>query len=48
MGKLAVHALRAVLAVVLAGTVFVQASMVWVLVSGNDQEDGSLPLTPCV
>ncbi|WP_406079810.1 DUF2975 domain-containing protein [Streptomyces zaomyceticus] len=46
MGKLAVHALRAVLAVVLAGTVFVQASMVWVLVSGNDQEDGSLPLTP--
>ncbi|MET9724352.1 DUF2975 domain-containing protein [Streptomyces zaomyceticus] len=46
MGKLAVQALRAVLAVVLAGTVFVQASMVWVLVSGNDQEDGSLPLTP--
>ncbi|MEV4943842.1 DUF2975 domain-containing protein [Streptomyces zaomyceticus] len=46
MGKLAVHALRAVLAVVLVGTVFVQASMVWVLVSGNDQEDGSLPLTP--
>ncbi|MFD9542287.1 DUF2975 domain-containing protein [Streptomyces sp. NPDC060022] len=46
MGKLAVRALRAVLAVVLAGTVFVQASMVWVLVSGNDPEDGSLPLTP--
>ncbi|WP_328965184.1 DUF2975 domain-containing protein [Streptomyces virginiae] len=46
MGKLAVHALRAVLAVVLAGTVFVQAGMVWTLVSGNDPEDGSLPLTP--
>ncbi|MGB8942483.1 MAG: DUF2975 domain-containing protein [Streptomyces sp.] len=46
MGKLAVRALRAVLAVVLAGTVFVQAGMVWVLVSGNDPEDGSLPLTP--
>ncbi|WP_426402901.1 DUF2975 domain-containing protein [Streptomyces sp. R-07] len=46
MGKLAVGALRAVLAVVLAGTVLVQAMMVWVLVSGNDPEDGSLPLTP--
>ncbi|MCX5052487.1 MULTISPECIES: DUF2975 domain-containing protein [unclassified Streptomyces] len=46
MGKLAVRALRAVLVVVLAGTVFVQASMVWVLISGNDPEDGSLPLTP--
>ncbi|WP_328941487.1 DUF2975 domain-containing protein [Streptomyces sp. NBC_00250] len=46
MGKLAVRALRAVLAVVLVGTVFVQALMVWVLVSGNDPEDGSLPLTP--
>lgn len=46
MGKLAVRALRAVLAVVLVGTVFVQASMVWVLVSGNDPEGGSLPLTP--
>jgi hypothetical protein len=45
MGKLAVHALRAVLAVVLVGTVFVQAMMVWVLVSGSDPEDGSLPLT---
>src|SRR6185437_8876944 len=42
---LAVRALRAVLAVVLAGTVFVQAGMVWTLVSGSDQEDGSLPLT---
>ncbi|MER6301046.1 DUF2975 domain-containing protein [Kitasatospora sp. NPDC001539] len=46
MGKLAVRALRAVLAVVFAGTVFVQASMTWALISGNDPEDGSLPLTP--
>ncbi|MFF0000794.1 DUF2975 domain-containing protein [Streptomyces avermitilis] len=46
MGKLTVRALRAVLVVVLAGTVFVQAGMVWALVSGNDPEDGSLPLTP--
>ncbi|WUH98230.1 DUF2975 domain-containing protein [Spirillospora sp. NBC_00431] len=46
MGKLAVRALRAVLAVVLTGTVLVQALMVWMLVSGNDPEDGSLPLTP--
>ncbi|MFF3710942.1 DUF2975 domain-containing protein [Streptomyces phaeochromogenes] len=46
MGKLTVRALRAVLGVVLVGTVFVQAGMVWVLISGNDPEDGSLPLTP--
>ncbi|MFB8124521.1 DUF2975 domain-containing protein [Streptomyces bacillaris] len=46
MGKLTVRALRVVLAVVLTGTVFVQALMVWALVSGNDTEDGSLPLTP--
>jgi hypothetical protein len=45
MGKLAVWALRAVLAVVLAGTVFVQAGMAWVLATGSDPEDGSLPLT---
>jgi hypothetical protein len=44
VGKLAVHALRAVLVVVLAGTVFVQAGMVWAL--ATDPEDGSLPLTP--
>ena len=44
MGKLTVGALRAVLVVVLAGTVFVQASMVWAL--ATDPEDGSLPLTP--
>ena len=45
MGKLAVRALRAVLAVVLTGTVLVQALMVWALVSGSDPEGGSLPLT---
>ena len=45
MGKLTVSALRAVLAAVLAGTGFVQAGMVWTLVSGSDPEDGSLPLT---
>ena len=45
MGKLTVRALRAVLAVVLAGTVLVQAGMAWALVSGSDPEDGSLPLT---
>ncbi len=44
MGKLTVRALRAVLVVVLAGTVFVQASMVWAL--ATDPEDGSLPLIP--
>jgi hypothetical protein len=36
MGKLTVRALRAVLAMVLTGTVLVQALMVWVLVSGSD------------
>jgi hypothetical protein len=46
VGKLTVRALRAVLAVVLAGTVLVQAGMAWALVSGSDPEDGSLPLTP--
>jgi hypothetical protein len=45
MGKLAVGALRAVLVVVLAGTLFIQVGLVWTLVSGNDREDGSLPLT---
>jgi Protein of unknown function (DUF2975) len=45
MGKLTVRALRAVLLMVLAGTVSVQALMVWALVSGSDPEDGSLPLT---
>jgi hypothetical protein len=46
MGKLTVRALRAVLVVVLTGTVFLQAMMVWALASGTDPEDGSLPLTP--
>jgi len=46
VGKLTVRALRAVLALVLAGTVLVQAGMVWALVNGSDPEDGSLPLTP--
>ncbi|MBQ1090474.1 DUF2975 domain-containing protein [Streptomyces sp. B93] len=46
MGKLTVGALRAVLVAVLTGTVFVQAVMVWALVSGSDPEDGALPLTP--
>lgn len=45
MGKLTVHALRAVLVVVLTGTLLVQALMLWMVVSGSDPEDGSLPLT---
>ncbi|MFE2009885.1 DUF2975 domain-containing protein [Streptomyces sp. NPDC059491] len=43
MGNLTVRALRAVIVVVLVGTVLVQAAMVWAL--GHDPEDGSLPLT---
>jgi hypothetical protein len=45
MGKLTVHALRAVLALVLTGTVLIQVLMAWTLIVGNDPEDGSLPLT---
>ncbi|MEU6312804.1 DUF2975 domain-containing protein [Streptomyces sp. NPDC047014] len=45
MGKWTVRALRAVLAVVLTGTVLVQVGMVWAL-AGGDPEDGSMPLTP--
>ena len=45
MGKLTVRSLRAVLAVVLTGTVLIQLVMVWTVISGNDPEDGSLPLT---
>ncbi|MEV8614609.1 DUF2975 domain-containing protein [Amycolatopsis sp. NPDC051373] len=45
MGKLAVNALRTVLAVVLAGTVLIQVLMVWVLVTRSDPEGGTLPLT---
>ncbi|MFD2416443.1 DUF2975 domain-containing protein [Amycolatopsis pigmentata] len=44
MGKLTVSALRAVLVVVLAGTVSVQAGMVWAL--ATDPEAGPLPLVP--
>ncbi|MFI6151627.1 DUF2975 domain-containing protein [Kitasatospora sp. NPDC051170] len=44
MGKLAVRALRAVLAVVLAGTVLIQAMMVWAM--ATKPVEGSLPLTP--
>ena len=44
VGKLAVQALRVVLVVVLAGTVFVQASMVWALIA--KPVEGPLPLTP--
>jgi hypothetical protein len=43
MGKLTVHALQAVLVLVLAGTLFVQASMVVALAIKPD--DGPLPLT---
>ena len=43
MGKLTVRALRAVLVLVLTGTVFVQAMMVLALAIKPD--DGSLPLT---
>ena len=45
MGKLTVRALRAVLTVVLTGSVLIQVLMLWTLISGNDPEDGSLPLT---
>lgn len=45
MGKLTMRALRAVLAMVLTGTVLIQVLMVWTLISGSDPEDGSLPLT---
>ena len=47
MGKLTVHALRAVLALVLTGTVLLQALMVWALATGlKNGSSGSLPLTP--
>lgn len=44
MGRLTVRALRAVLVVVLTGTVFVQAMMLWAM--ATKPADGSLPLTP--
>ncbi|MFE0463725.1 DUF2975 domain-containing protein [Kitasatospora sp. NPDC058965] len=43
MGNLTVRALRAVLAVVLTGTVLIQVLMVWAL--ATKPGDGSLPLT---
>jgi hypothetical protein len=46
MGKLTVQALRAVLVLVLAGTVFVQAMMVLALATKQGDESLSLPLTP--
>lgn len=45
MGKLTVRTLRAVLVVVLAGSVLIQAGVMWALLSGSDPEDGSLPVT---
>ncbi len=45
MGRLTVNVLRTVLTVVLTGTVLIQVLMVWTLISGDDPEDGSLPLT---
>jgi hypothetical protein len=45
MGKLTMSALRVVLGLVLTGTVVVQVSLVWTLISGSDPEDRSLPLT---
>ncbi|MFD4659827.1 DUF2975 domain-containing protein [Kitasatospora sp. NPDC058444] len=44
MGRLTVRALRAVLVVVLTGTVFVQTMMLWAM--ATKPADGSLPLTP--
>ena len=44
MGVLTVRALRAVLAAVLASTVFAQAALVWGLIT--DPVDGSFPITP--
>ena len=45
MGQVTVRALRAVLAVMLTGSVLVQAAMVWALVSKTDPKGGTLPLT---
>jgi hypothetical protein len=45
VGKLTVRALRVVLALVVAGTVFVQGFTLWALVSGSDPEDGSVRLS---
>jgi hypothetical protein len=44
VGELTVRALRVVLVAVLAGTVLMQAGLVWALFA--DPADGSFPLTP--
>ncbi|GII94133.1 DUF2975 domain-containing protein [Sinosporangium siamense] len=44
MGKLTVRALRAVLVVLFAGTVLVQALTMWAL--ATDPEEGAVPLIP--
>ena len=44
MGNVAVRASRAVVAVILVGTLFVQTAMVWALVT--EPAEGALPLTP--
>ncbi len=46
MGKLTVQALRAVMVLVLAGTVLVQMAMVWALATEPNEPGSSLPLTP--
>lgn len=44
VGNVAVRASRAVVAVILVGTLFVQTAMVWALVT--EPAEGALPLTP--
>lgn len=44
MGPLTIAALRAILALVLAGAVLIQAGMAWMLATGP--ASGALPLTP--
>jgi len=46
VGKLTVQALRAVMVLVLAGTVLVQVAMVWALATEPNEPGSSLPLTP--
>jgi hypothetical protein len=45
MGQLTVRALRVVLVLVLVGTVFIQTFTLWALVSGDDPENRSVPLS---
>ena len=45
MGRLTIAALQAILTLVFVGTVVVQVAMLWVIISGNDPEDGSAALT---